>query len=546
MSSPLPSPPLTLARKSRLRRWLRRILYFFAVLLLLTILFYWVERFRGSHALQKAVAAYEADGESLDLRNFLTKRPPDAENFGATPLLDGLMQPPDIRLPGGQLLFERRKSLTKLSPCFFDGDELYGIASTDYRNFQERKWDKEAGRVSEPAYAGPIDWRSLRLGMRHGKLYEPPVEEPSDIRAVYEALNKEQRLFNELIAACSRRYSVFTPAPADREDTEDFEYKPVNVGSTIWDQPGLPAILRLRAMAASILGYPDEAVNLAGVFWKLREACLAEPGLSSYAIGAIRCGRYWIGCARDIICTPGVDDAALKRLLDQTANISAPESELLFMFRSQAALDYSWWRASIAEAEGSFFMESGVQVIHSKYDWRFEEESFAGWCPVGWLSQNAGIDLKRVLHCIQTLQGKGFPTIPAAMAGMVEEGSVYTRFLRTAGYENLLRNCCFRYMRLHQMLFVIGMERYRLRNHRYPQDANALVPDFLAKLPMDMDGHPLRMATSADGSTVVIYSVAWNLTDDWHGKLPADYDETIYESNADWAIALPFPPLATP
>jgi len=90
------------------------------------------------------------------------------------------------------------------------------------------------------------------------------------------------------------------------------------------------------------------------------------------------------------------------------------------------------------------------------------------------------------------------------------------------------------------------LDRYRLKHHRYPSEASALVPDFLAKLPMDIDCLPPRMATSADGSSAVIYSVGWNLTDDWHGKLPGDYDETNYEKNADWAIALPFPPLPMP
>src|SRR5436190_24316812 len=125
MDSPLPSPspPVTPVRKRR-RRWLRRFLYFLAAIPVLIFLYYWVERFRGSHALNQAVAAYAADGESLDMRHFLAKRPPDAENFGATPLLEGIMEPPDsdgIRSPRVTQMRERLKSL---SPGEFEVDYI--------------------------------------------------------------------------------------------------------------------------------------------------------------------------------------------------------------------------------------------------------------------------------------------------------------------------------------------------------------------------------------------------------------------------------------
>jgi hypothetical protein len=42
------------------------------------------------------------------------------------------------------------------------------------------------------------------------------------------------------------------------------------------------------------------------------------------------------------------------------------------------------------------------------------------------------------------------------------------------------------------------------------------------------------------------HSVGWNQIDDWHGKLPEEFDETDPHKNADWAMELPFPPLAAP
>jgi hypothetical protein len=88
------------------------------------------------------------------------------------------------------------------------------------------------------------------------------------------------------------------------------------------------------------------------------------------------------------------------------------------------------------------------------------------------------------------------------------------------------------------------MERYRLRHGRYPTDAAALVPDCIAAIPPDIDGAPLQIATSPDGAKSVLYSIGWNLADDWHGVIPATYKEGDDLNNADWPLVLPFPALS--
>ncbi len=90
------------------------------------------------------------------------------------------------------------------------------------------------------------------------------------------------------------------------------------------------------------------------------------------------------------------------------------------------------------------------------------------------------------------------------------------------------------------------MERYRLKHGRYPADVSALVPNCIAVIPPDIDGAPLRIATSPDGATSVLYSIGWNLTDDWHGVIPASYKEEDDWQNADWPLSLPLPPLPPP
>jgi len=74
----------------------------------------------------------------------------------------------------------------------------------------------------------------------------------------------------------------------------------------------------------------------------------------------------------------------------------------------------------------------------------------------------------------------------------------------------------------------------------------ALVSDSIAAVPPDLDGAPLRIVTSGDGASAVIYSIGWNLTDDWHGVIPRAFKEDEESNNADWPLALPFPPLSPP
>jgi hypothetical protein len=61
---------------------------------------------------------------------------------------------------------------------------------------------------------------------------------------------------------------------------------------------------------------------------------------------------------------------------------------------------------------------------------------------------------------------------------------------------------------------AIALERYRLAHGEYPQSLDALVPQFMEKIPHDViGGQPLHYRRTDDGQ-FVLYSVGWNETDD--------------------------------
>jgi hypothetical protein len=73
------------------------------------------------------------------------------------------------------------------------------------------------------------------------------------------------------------------------------------------------------------------------------------------------------------------------------------------------------------------------------------------------------------------------------------------------------------------------LERYRLAHGQYPENPEALVPQFAEKLPHDIvGGQPLKYHRTADGQ-FVLYSLGWNEKDD--GGVPG---KTAAESDWVW------------
>jgi hypothetical protein len=79
--------------------------------------------------------------------------------------------------------------------------------------------------------------------------------------------------------------------------------------------------------------------------------------------------------------------------------------------------------------------------------------------------------------------------------------NVAKKFANAQTYVNLARVAC-------------ALERHRLAHDNYPEILDALMPEFIAKLPHDIiNGQPLKYRRTKDG-LFVLYSVGWNETDD--------------------------------
>ena len=77
-----------------------------------------------------------------------------------------------------------------------------------------------------------------------------------------------------------------------------------------------------------------------------------------------------------------------------------------------------------------------------------------------------------------------------------------------------------------------ALERYRLAHGEYPELLNALTPQFIAKLPHDSIGQPLKYRRTGDGK-FLLYSVGWNEKDDG-GENALRKDGSPDLANGDW------------
>jgi len=86
-----------------------------------------------------------------------------------------------------------------------------------------------------------------------------------------------------------------------------------------------------------------------------------------------------------------------------------------------------------------------------------------------------------------------------------------------------------------QAALACALERYRLAKGQFPENLEALVPQFISRLPNDLfTGEPYKYRRT-DDAQFVLYSVGWNEKDD--GGVPG---KTLYdEKHGDWVWQYP-------
>lgn len=109
-------------------------------------------------------------------------------------------------------------------------------------------------------------------------------------------------------------------------------------------------------------------------------------------------------------------------------------------------------------------------------------------------------------------------SVQAYLQGIVEHSTGPYNYLVTLAIPNTWRamtSCAKTQTQVNQACIVCGLERYRLAKGRYPEALDKLVPEFAAKIPVDViKGQPMHYRCGSDGATFSLYSVGWDEKDD--------------------------------
>ncbi len=146
---------------------------------------------------------------------------------------------------------------------------------------------------------------------------------------------------------------------------------------------------------------------------------------------------------------------------------------------------------------------------------------FAGLYPRGWGYQHVAarlnLDFGR-LACLDPGDQIIFADKVAAASkqALSLESGAYT-FAASLGQIPFERACqitAHSQTEINQALIACGLERFRLVHGEYPENLDALIPQFLDTIPHDIiGGGPLHYHRASHG-TFVLYSVGWNRRDD--------------------------------
>jgi hypothetical protein len=90
---------------------------------------------------------------------------------------------------------------------------------------------------------------------------------------------------------------------------------------------------------------------------------------------------------------------------------------------------------------------------------------------------------------------------------------------------------------VNEAAIACALERYHLAHGEYPETLNALTPQFIAKLPHDAIGQPLKYRRTDDGK-FLLYSVGWNEKDEG-GEIALRKDGSPDLANGDWVWQSP-------
>jgi hypothetical protein len=523
-------------KPSKWKRLMRRGLIALAWIVSLIALGYGVIDWRGRHAWNEYRQSYEAHVAPLDIQAYIPKAIPDSENFAATPFV--------------QSWFDQRSGQ---STNFLYNHDAWSQASKMMptnvppgRQFQDLvAWQEAFAAVRSHAEKPKDGFRSDKLDLASREQAAP---------AVLDGLKEDEAAFDELRAASARpgaRYPV----------VYDLENNPWGIR--------LPHLFRIKqtcqhleikASAELAAGRNENALD--DVKLMLYLADTAEPFLISYLV-RLACVQIAVQPIWEGLAEHRWTDAQLQQLqarlepYDFLADMQKP------LHTERAGIVFT---VDLLKKNGLGLLADLERVFNSSPSPSPNKpmlDLLGRIIPAGWYDQeklhyclrfdgefrgsvdeaSRRVSPRQIAANAATMgtfakdNGLFAPGTPAQGAWHVIIHHEFFAAMMSPALGRIPIKAAAAQTATDQAAIACALERYSLANGQFPENLQALVPRFSARLPNDViTGESFKYRRTDDGR-FVLYSVGWNEKDD--GGVPG---KTLFdETEGDWVWEYPAP-----
>ena len=507
------------APSSRLKKWLRVFLTFIAIIVLLGLIVYGEENFRGHRAWVTFQNAEIAKGENFSPAHYIPPAIPDDQNFAMTPLLRPALDYHRHSTNGVQ--WRDTNAWQHLSDISIDLT-VRGISAPKFYSFES---------------ASPIDLKAFAEFYRSNPKYPHSSKPGTAAEDVITALNKFAPDLQELREAAAAR-------PLSRFPLE-YDYEPPFAILLPHLAPikGITLVCVLRAVAELDAHHTDEAWADLQVAFRLSDSVREEPFLIDHLVRVATLNLILQG-VREGLLRHAWSDAQLAVLETNLAKIDLL-TEYEHTMRGERSLNLS-----------------GVDYLRRTGQSAPDESG--GKIPVlmpsGWFYQNMTLIGQSyrdyVLPAVDPVKRRVNTTLGDAMMSDLTNRrwspyNLLANMLMPAISKAVQRSARAQTF-LDETRLACASERYRLQHKQWPDDLAALAPQFIPAIPTDLfDGQPLRYKRDSKGG-YQIYSIGWNGKDDGGFLLPAsgptgtDEDQggrshRVDPAQGDWVWSFPAP-----
>jgi len=476
---------------------------------------------RGNMEWRDAQRELAAAGYSLKIEDLTRAAVPDAENFGATPALRGVLSSEREQLPGTKAKLARLQALNPLPNALRVNQKF---------------------KVPDETMTPPVDWKTWREWLANPLQWAVPEAETDDAKAVDAALAaREPELVGELRRAARRPRAQLLPRESQR--LRDF----AGSGELAPRSPQFSQLL---------LPYRFFLLQIEAGLAAGRQNAIADdlPVLISLA-KLPRTESSWLGLLVSKTMDYPLGTAALEWMKSRrasAADLALIQNHLSGAYTARAlrnGLNQELWllvrlAGRMVEQGGDFSM---FGMLMEQPELTPLEQARSAAVARVILPGNLARGVRHFLNNAEFLNRDDWAGLLAEAERFKADQERVPRLMRARtvfadgaylGFSALFQKIAVREFRLRLLITACALERWRLEGKDMPDSLEDLPERLLPEVPRDIDGQPIRYRPAPEG--FVVWSVGLNLEDDWHGAPPPDEArDQEPRDQADWQVRVP-------